>query len=72
MAWRTRNALGAAVRAVLKAVSLCTHVLGVGACSCRGDALGVVGEVGARAQAAEAIDGAVASAPDPGATGEAA
>ena len=57
--WRGAHAacLGKAVRALLEAVGLVAHVLGVGARGRGGDALGVVREVGARAPAAQAVLG---------------
>ena len=50
---RARGRLGEAIRALLEAVDLDAHVLGVGARGRGGDALGVVREERARAPAAE-------------------
>ena len=52
---RARGRLGEAIRALLEAVDLDAHVLGVGARGRGGDALGVVREERARAPAAEAF-----------------
>ena len=63
--WRGAHAayLGEAVRALLVAVGLDAHVLGVRARGRGGDALGVVREVRARAATAGAVLGAVHGAP---------
>ena len=50
--------LSGRAHAVLEASDLVAHVLGVGADGGRGDALHVVGQVGARAHAAGAVFGA--------------